>query len=588
MKNYRFVVLVMLVLLSSANLLSGTRTEAAESHLSLVPGNSVIKRVYIDRSSSHDPGTIVVVLKNGTEQPAKIGKIMVNGVAIKDWPAPSDPVLWHRITQQELKPGQNGLVLLKLAQYTSGMIRLVVEINDTPQTILLSASDSETVRVAAIRYDPNGTYMNVFVTNTGKSPEPLTSIDLDEKTIWAAPQGGLVVKSGATEVARVSLTESLKAGQEIQLFLHVADRVLGIRDRAIPGFRISIESGDPEMAKRIHADPLVLESFQFREEQATTNPAHEAPSLAKRQGSRWSLVHVSHGSHVSRQKSDLACVFACPTHATDSYHTSAYLAMMAQHEVEKEPCWQSFVHACRSQPLRGLAMFGQLADCVRFNGQLKTSVSSKSADRDEVPSTVYQLVSYAVKSASPSLALPMIPVEKDRALFPRRAPLALEARQMAYAAISAGAGGLVYRIMEKDWGKESRDQMIDEVTAVNNEVRQLRDYLAMGFPRAIATSNDPKIQVTCIDAMPKGLVLIVINHDLERSAPELPPTVAAKEHRNVTITVDVPDGFSLGTVHEIYDTSSRELSKPTMDSGQLRIVLPSLGSTKILVLEAGI
>ena len=52
---------------------------------------------------------------------------------------------------------------------------------------------------------------------------------------------------------------ALNAGQAVQWYLHLSNRVLGLQDRAILGFRISIESGDREMAEQIAADPVERE-----------------------------------------------------------------------------------------------------------------------------------------------------------------------------------------------------------------------------------------------------------------------------------------------------------------------------------------
>ena len=158
---------------------------------------------------------------------------------------------------------------------------------------------------------------------------------------------------------------------------------------------------------------------------------------------------------------------------------------------------------------------------------------------------------------------------------------------MVYAALSAGAGGLAYRVMEKEWGKERRDAMIDEVTTVNHEVRQIRDFMAMGFPRPIASCDHPKIQVTCIDAMPGGMVLFVINHDLQRSAPELPPAIEAQEHRNVTIKVDAPDDLQVAKLTDIHGKTRKDLGTLNVSDGQLTIVAPSVKATKLFVIEPG-
>ncbi len=550
------------------------------------PNDSVVQRIYIDRSSSHDPGTIVAILNNTGDHPISVGKIIVNGVTVKDWQDPSAPVLWHRITRSELEPGQSSLIFLKLAQYSSGMIRVEIQIAGRMVTNLLNASKRDPVRVIGIRYDPEGKNVNMFLRNFGQSQEIVQEIRLDAKKIWTAPEGGVVIPSGATVPCRISLNQSLKAGQILTFYVTLKDRILGVRDRAIPGFRISIESGDLEMAERIAADPLVLDSFQFRQENLDSDSSHDTPSLESLQGKRWSLVSPIHGgTFVSKQKSDLVCAMACVAHATDSYHTSAYLAMMAQREVEEVPAWQSFIHACRSQPLRGLAMFGQIADSVRFNAQLDTAVSGKNAKRDNIPWTVYQLTRYAVSSASPSVALPVIPLEKDRSLFKTRAPLPMEAKQMIYAAISAGPGGLAYRVMEKDWGKEARDEMIDEVTKTNQEIRQVRDYLAVGFPRPIASSSDPYVQVACIDAAPKGLLLVLINHDVQRSSPELPPSMQVTQHRDVKIDVTIPNGFAVDDIRSINGKESSEIKSVTEKGNKIVLNLLSIDATKLVLIK---
>jgi len=234
-------------------------------------------------------------------------------------------------------------------------------------------------------------------------------------------------------------------------------------------------------------------------------------------------------------------------------------------------------------------MFGQIADCVRFESHLKTAVSMPQVDRDTVPWDVYQLVRYAAASAAPSLAVSIIPVTKDRA-FPERAPLAVEARQMVYSAISAGAGGLAYRFhipwsKKPEWGKEGRDRMIDEVTKVNCEIRQMQDYLAMGFPRPIAQVSDPKIQVTCIDALPKGMVLILINHDVTRSPPELPPAVEANEHRDVTIELVIPEGFAVESISEINGSRRSTIDTMSREDRKLKINVSSIGATKVLLVK---
>ncbi len=179
----------------------------------------------------------------------------------------------------------------------------------------------------------------------------------------------------------------------------------------------------------------------------------------------------------------------------------------------------------------------------------------------------------------------MIPLERDRARFPNRAPLALEARQMVYGALSAGPGGLAYRIMPQDWQSERRDLMLDEIVKVNKEIRQVRDLLAMGYPRQLAETDDPDVQVTCIDAAPLGLLVLAINHDVQHSPPEMPPSAAANPKKDVAIALQLPRGFEAGRVQVIEGDEQHDLEGIKRDEGQIRFTLESLSGTAMLLVK---
>ncbi len=367
----------------------------------------VIERMYLRRASPHDPGTITVLFRNDRETSVKISKLQINGHDLAAWPASTNPVAWHRLTSDELSPGQAGLLQAKLVQPLHGVVRLSLELNGLEHHVLMTADAADPVHVAAVRYGPQGECVNIFVENTGKAEETLKHVEFDGRSVWSAPGEGLSLLPGKLAVARVKLDEPLKPAQRLMVTLRLADRPIAVSDRAIPGFRISTETGNQDMAQRIGADPLVLQSFQFHQQPTDDKSTREAaPSLVKRQGSHWSLIRVTHGRYVSEIKSDLACVFACPTHATDSYQTSAYLASLAQQQLEKEGAWQSFIHACRTQPLQGIAVFGPLSDGVRFNAQIETALSGKVPHRDQVPWRVYRLTQYAARTACPRWQFP--------------------------------------------------------------------------------------------------------------------------------------------------------------------------------------
>lgn len=545
----------------------------------------VIERMYMRRTSPHDPGTIVALLHNDQNEPVKVRQVEVNGHKLSAWPKPTNPVAWQRLTRQTLEPGQSGVLQAKLVQRIHGAIRVNMTVGGEDLTSLVNASAADPVHVTAVRFGPEGERINVFVRNNGSKPETLKRVRLDHTPVWGVDQGPLAIQPGKTNVVRLSLEEPLEAAERILLRLELKDRSLAVTDRAIPGFRLSIESGNPKMAKRIAADPLVLESFQFEQQKGADGEREAAGSLVQRQGSNWSMVSVSHGDHTSKQNSDLACVFACPTHATDSYQTSAYLGMKAQRQIEKKGRYQSFIHACRTQPLRGIAVFGPIADAIRFNAQIKTGLGTEHKHRDKAPWTVHQLTHYAVETAAPSAALPMIPLERDRAMFPNHAPLATETRQMVYSAMAAGAGGIAYRVMPEDWRDEKRDRMLNEVKKVNHEIRQVRDLLATGFPRSLVNCSKPKVQVACIDAAPKGLVVLAINHDVTRSAPGMPPSVTAQTKNDVMIDLQTPEGLQVGKVSVIEGKTQKPFDGLKQNGDGATLNLKRLGATKMLLVR---
>lgn len=559
-------------------------TSVAGARAAEESGKALVQRVYLDKFAPQDPGMIVVLLRNTTDKPVGVEELRLNGASLTDWPGRTDPFAWHRVCPAQIPPGGAGIAQIKLAQPLAGLARVDTVVNSQTVTTLLNMADCEPVRLAAVRYDPEGGRVNLFVTNSGPGTQRIHAIELNGKTVWESAEGRPLARE-QTEAFRIKTADAIRAGDELVWTVRLADRSIGVRSRAIPGFRVSVESGDKMIAERIKADPLVLDSFQFRQESTASSPSKAAESLEQRQGTRWTLVSGTHTGTFRTQQSDLVCVFACPTHATDCYQTSAYLAMMAQKQVQREACWQSFIHCCRSQPLPGLAVFGPLADCVRFNCQLETPLKTEAANREDLTWTTYNFVRYGVAAASPSAAVPMVPLEKDKSFFDHRAPLAAEVRSMAYASLAAGAGGLAYRMMERDWGKESRDPMIEEVRSINDEIRQVRDLLAFGFPRPLTYVEDPHLQVVCIDAMPKGMLVLVINHDLQRSPPEMIPSVTAQPREDVTLMVEIPDDMQISRVSEISGDHCAELEDYEQEAQQLRITLPEVGGAMMLLLE---
>lgn len=557
-------------------------------------GPGLIERVYIRRGASHDPGAIVALLRNSSDAAARIDQIVINGHRLRQWPTAEHPVVWHRLTRDRLAPGQTSLLFAKLMRPLNGMIRLSVHGGGEPEQVLFSGEAVEPVRVVALRNGPAGKWVNLFVRNSCGSDQRLKSVLIDGQSIWSSGDHGKPLPAGALTRIGLTLEEPLEAGRLLPLSLKLADRRIALAARvspavlpAVDGFRLSIESGHEAMGERIGADPLVLESFRF--EQRSDEDEADLPggieSLAERQGEHWSMVRVSHGRFVSKQESDLACVFACPTHATDSYQTAAHLGMLAQRQLEAHAPYQSFIHACRTQPLEGIAIFGPIADAVRFNGQLTTAATADHPHRDRMPWTVYTLTRYAARVAGPSIALPMIPLERDRSLFKGRAPLAVEARQMVYAAMAAGAGGVAYRVMPQDWRDEQRDRMLDEVVEVNQEIRQVRDLLALGFPRELVSVDDPWIQAVCLDARPLGLVVLLINHDLRRSPPEMPPSVTPRGHEGVTLSLDLPARFEPGLVQSIEGDQAREIEAFAIAEGRASLTFDMNEATRMWVIR---
>ena len=549
--------------------------------------SNFIEYAYVDRAHRNDPGTVVVVLRNSGSSLLKIGEIRVDGQVLSDWPKADQPVAWHRLTRQTLEPKTSGLLVVKLAQPISGLLRIVVESDEGVAKALVDVSEPQAIRIVALRYAPDGTALRVFVENTGRSAVFLKSLVFGDKTIWHNKDG---LKLGPGEVLPLwgNLRETLNTGQRIQVLLCLSDRTIGVTGRAIPGFRLSVESGDRAMAQRIGADPLVLDTYKFTEETAD-HAGDAAPTLAARQGKLWSMVRPSHGKFLTQEESDLVCAFVCPTHSTDSYQTSAYLGMNAQQEVDTRPAWQSFIHCCRTQPLAGIAVFGQIADAVRFNAALDTDVATENIHRDTNPWKVYSLTRYAARVAAPSIAIPMIMLQKDWKLFPGGAPQALDVRQMIYAALAGGAGGVSYRVREDEWGNESRDLMLDAVKQANAEIHQVRSLLAFGYPRPLAVCSEPYVQTVCIDAAPYGLVVVVVNHDVERSPPELPPSVTAVTKTDLPITIQLPAEFrdvaEQLQVRSIMGADSAVLHEVTTADGVLTITLNTLSETTMLVVE---
>ena len=206
----------------------------------------------------------MAIVCNNAKEKVVIGSIRVNGTLVKNWQSATDPVLWHRVTNRVLSPGSKGLIVCKLAAFQKGPIQLEVTLGDRIINSYVKSDSIDPVRISAVRFNASGKRMNIFLTNYGDKPERIIAVDVQNGEASERIETRVYLKPGVTDAARIHLSNALNAGDAIKVFVHLKDRMIATRCRAFPGFRITVESPDADIASRIHADPNVRLMYQFQ------------------------------------------------------------------------------------------------------------------------------------------------------------------------------------------------------------------------------------------------------------------------------------------------------------------------------------
>lgn len=131
--------------------------------------------------------TIHLFVHNAGNEEVSIESLEFNGVPIKDVTTRADyagPVIWYRINPEKLKPGQHGMVYVRLRDLPKSPAKIALKTSQGKRlTVTLKPEDIQQIRLAYVGFSKSIDKLYVYVEKLDESEQSIRSIILDGKDV---------------------------------------------------------------------------------------------------------------------------------------------------------------------------------------------------------------------------------------------------------------------------------------------------------------------------------------------------------------------------------------------------------------------
>ena len=330
--------------------------------------------------------------------------------------------------------------------------------------------------------------------------------------------------------------------------------------RVLPGFPINTEGGPVPQGFGLDPTPYVHRPDYISPDQAA-RPLHSAPEPAQRAND----------------------IFHCAMHAygLDKHRTAREILRRYDLCRRHDPHHLCVQHLCRIRPETGYALFGQLADAIRINANIRTSLDTRL--RRAAPIDIVAGISRAARLA---VRPRLVHAVADTSPFGETKGFADPAafRRRVYAILSESPRGLFYR--HRGWaGSEPGAKALNtEIRRLNAELAHLRPHLAIAdvwpWPRA---PRRPDLLARALLAGDQALLLILVR----RTPPEGQPL---PEGQTLQLAIDLPPSLAPRRAARIAPDGLQPLAAVRAgDDGAmtLDVALPDTASAYLIDLGRG-
>ena len=512
--------------------------------------------VEFDRVSPSTDGRIRLYLRNTGNAPVESPRIVE---ADLDPARPGLKVLWQMMNPGRLQPGATGELMVVLgAPPVRDKALLHVRLGERTVTETVVAFSAPPVRIVSFGHDRPGRQTIIYLWNQSESPWRIGEVEIDGHPVKAARAIGNPLVAGGT-AAILCPDISVAAGQFF-------------------GAAVTVEhDGRRHTARAVDKGgaPWVIATH----------------SVARLTDGTASVGGINLVSELARSGAPVSANCVCPMHGRhwSTERAGREMARLRRQAEDQGDPFLAMLHVCRFDVPRSFTIYGPLVDVACYNTCLHGAWEGpEPAGYKESPHPFLWRAQAAWQASSPRPFHAVIyGAQAGYVDFPGCALSAGDVRFMAYAAIAAGARGILYRAPLP--AADARDINADRVANLNRELQALSPLLTIACPLSGTRTDSPVYTAQSLLAGDKALVAVLLDRRTLAAASgngvgcrTADPQARADR---VALRVALPAGVSPVSVRTLY--AALPADRWTFREGELLISATATDTAQAVIADLG-
>ena len=400
----------------------------------------------------YDKGTIHLFLRNISPLTQSINKVWVNDEEITD--EITDITIWKQFLPNAVPPGKTVDVMVKLASPMSNLIKIEVEdTNGYTYSRVIQPTPSD-LRITYIGFEKNYKIIYVWVKNTGKEKQKITSIFLDSTNVSSFTKLK-AIKADSKQCYKIKLKKALTQGEYISVKINGKEDVLAqTLIRVFSYFPVTSWDGDTR------------QEYGFDSRSLLMGPVTEDKQFDQCKNAPWFKVyHLFNDPACEDVKNNLPL----------GGHAKKVIEL-AQKYREQDPVHPVSIYMCEYMKPLNYFIYGELADVIMVN-PYEVAYYGYSPEKDGY------YVNLAKLASEPRLLYAIVEAFKDnnKKRNIHRFPTYEEEFKIVESEINAGAKGLIYFMgdFEKDCGYNNSPELLKAIGEINSQINKRKSELLL-------------------------------------------------------------------------------------------------------------
>ena len=486
----------------------------------------------INKASTYEDNTIHIFIKNRSTVPVELKELVLNGKKLPFYNSQADLVssrdsvtlpnreyIWTQIYPNPIPAGGVSDIMIKPTQCLRFSVKaaLTFDNNQKIETVIRPQFIKAKLKYVGFSADLKKIY--IYVYNCDEKPLVVKSLYINNsdmlKNCKFLPER---IRPDSMGCIIASLEDALQKGDFVPIKIITNGPILETVSRALSFFPIRSWGGDTRNELNLDPEPFLLNYSDSSE----LNKANKEKS---------SSVAYLFGDPV------------CNDHKSGKPIGSNAMEIIRRGIIitQKYPHIPTFTHICEYDKKNAYRIYGKTVDIAGIN-PYEVMIRKGTPKGNEYYTALGKI------SVEPRM-LVTIPEAYHGGI---RFPTPEEVRLTTYYELSKGSKGIIYYTDGGKAGYKNNPKLEKEIKQINKELQVLKEFLKIGEPCSLASSNDERVSANTILAGDLGIVLIVINNDYENNFDAKKREYFKYNPKtNIRVTVDIPKYLAISKAYSI-------------------------------------